>query len=71
MMDDDECGAVGRMIGKGNQSTRKKTCLSAAQQWWNDERTKELCEPKNFSQNNQWNSVWVCMKYKLHMLPLS
>jgi hypothetical protein len=33
MMDDDECGAVGRMIGRGNRSTRRKTapvtpCLS-------------------------------------------
>jgi hypothetical protein len=27
MMDDDECGAVGRMIGKGNRSTSRKPTL--------------------------------------------
>jgi hypothetical protein len=30
MNDDDECGAVGGMNGKGNWSTQKKTCPSAA-----------------------------------------
>jgi hypothetical protein len=30
MMDDDGCGAVGGMTGRGNWSTRRKTCHSAA-----------------------------------------
>jgi hypothetical protein len=28
-MDDDECGAVGGMSGRGNRSTRTKTCPTA------------------------------------------
>jgi hypothetical protein len=29
MIDEDECGVVGGMIGKGSQSTRRKTCPNA------------------------------------------
>jgi hypothetical protein len=47
------------------------------EQWWNNENKGKLREVKNcgsqnnFSYNNLWNSVWVYMKCKLQMLPLS
>jgi hypothetical protein len=69
-MEDDECGAGGGMLGRGNGSNRKKTCPSDALSNINSTQldvssNPDRCGEKPVTNSLSYGTAFSCKRYSL------